>query len=251
MKNLLSVITVVKNDEGNIEKTIKSVLSQKKYLSFEYIVLDGGSNDSTFKIIKKYENEIDYIESKRDDGMYFALNEGIKLANGKYIGILHSGDLFTSEKILLEYMNFIKSYEYDLIFSNLKIVSNQKTHRFYDSSFFEKKHLLMGWMPPHPTCIIKKKVIQRINYYDTYFKISSDFDLILKLIMKSDITFKHIPILSVFQSRGGMSDRGLLSKIIILKEIIISLKRNRLLKNPFLIIFRYLIKFREVVYKND
>ena len=69
--------------------------------------------------------------------------------------------------------------------------------------------------------------------------------------MKSDITFKHIPILSVFQSRGGMSDRGLLSKIIILKEIIISLKRNRLLKNPFLIIFRYFIKFREVVYKND
>ena len=54
MKNLLSVITVVKNDEGNIEKTIKSVLSQKKYSSFEYIVLDGGSNDSTFKIIKKY-----------------------------------------------------------------------------------------------------------------------------------------------------------------------------------------------------
>ena len=116
MKNLLSVITVVKNDEGNIEKTIKSVLSQKKYLSFEYIVLDGKSNDSTFKIVKKYKNEIDYIESKRDNGMYFALNKGIKLANGKYIGILHSGDLFTSEKILIEYMNYIKSYEYDLIF---------------------------------------------------------------------------------------------------------------------------------------
>ena len=111
MKNLLSVITVVKNDEGNIEKTIKSVLSQKKYLSFEYIVLDGKSNDSTFKIVKKYKNEIDYIESKRDNGMYFALNKGIKLANGKYIGILHSGDLFTSEKILIEYMNYIKSYE--------------------------------------------------------------------------------------------------------------------------------------------
>ena len=59
-------------------------------------------------------------------------------------------------------------------------------------------------MPPHPTCIIKK-VIQRVNYYDTYFKISSDFDLILKLIMKSNITFKYIPILSVFQSRGGLA----------------------------------------------
>ena len=138
-----------------------------------------------------------------------------------------------------------------MLFPNLKIIGNKKIYSFYDAYLFEKKHLLRGWKPPHPTCIKKKKVIQRVNYYDTYFKISSDFDLILKLIMKSNITFKYIPILSVFQSRGGISDSGILSKIIILKEIIISLKKNRLLKNPFLIILRYLIKFREVIYKND
>jgi glycosyltransferase involved in cell wall biosynthesis len=250
-ETLLTIITVVKNDEKNIENTIKSVLSQKKYFPFEYIVLDGFSKDKTFKIIKKYNNQIDYIESKKDKGMYYALNDAIKLSNGKYIGILHSGDLFTSDKVISKYRSLLEADKYDMLFSNLKIIGDKKTHRFYDASFFEKKHLLMGWMPPHPTCIIKKKVIQKVNYYDTYFKISSDFDLILKLIMKNNITFKYIPILSVFQSRGGMSDRGFLSKIIILKEIIISLKRNRLLKNPFLIILRYFIKFREVIYKND
>lgn len=249
-KNLLTIITVVKNDEKNIENTLKSVLSQKKHAEFEYIVLDGGSDDNTFKIIQKYKNQIDYFHSKRDNGMYYALNDAIKISKGNYIGILHSGDLFSSEKVISKYLNFIVSDKYDLIYSNLKIVQKGKVYRYYDSSFFEKKHLLQGWMPPHPTCIIKKKSIQDINYYDTDYRISSDFDLLLRLIIKKNISFKHMPFVSVFQSRGGISDKGISSKIIIFKEIIISLRKNRLFNNPFLIILRYFIKLRERIFKN-
>jgi glycosyltransferase involved in cell wall biosynthesis len=86
MKELkLSIITVVKNDENNIENTIKSVLSQKSKLTFEYIVLDGGSTDQTFNIIKKYKNKIDFIQSESDRGLYHALNRAVRLSKGKYI----------------------------------------------------------------------------------------------------------------------------------------------------------------------
>ena len=249
MTNLLSVITVVKNDENNIEQTIKSVLNQKKDFPFEYIVLDGNSSDKTFDIISKYKSEIDFIKSQDDNGMYYALNEGVKIASGKYIGILHSGDLFNGPNIISKYKDYLIEEKYDLIFSNLQIMDKNKIFRFYDASYFQKKHILMGWCPPHPTCFIKKTMIEKANYYDTRYRIGADFDLLSKLIFIENISFVHLPIISVFQRRGGISDKGLMSKFTILKETIMSLKRNNLFNKPYLVFFRYFIKIREVIIK--
>jgi len=252
MKELmLSIITVVKNDENNIENTIKSVLSQKSKLTFEYIVLDGGSTDQTFNIIKKYKNKIDFIQSKTDMGLYHALNRAVRLSKGKYIGILHSGDVYSSNYIIEKHRIHFNNKKFDLIFSNLKIVKNNKVFRYYDSSSFKKKHLLYGWMPPHPTCFIKRKKIIEANFYNINYKISSDYDLLLRLFFKYNINYLHIPMTSIYQSRGGLSDRGLVSKFLIFKEIILSLKKNNLYKNFFYIIYRYWFKIKELVKKND
>ena len=85
-KNLpfFSVITVVKNDEKNIDKTLKSVLSQN-FRDFEYILIDGKSKDKTLNIIKKYKKSIAHLKSEIDKGIYYAMNKGIKLAKGHVI----------------------------------------------------------------------------------------------------------------------------------------------------------------------
>ncbi len=97
-----SIITVVKNDQENITKTILSVLSQK-YKSFEYIILDGYSNDNTFKIIKKFnKNKKLKIFRAKDKNLYDGINRALKKTKGKYIGLIHSGDFFHLIKYCLK-----------------------------------------------------------------------------------------------------------------------------------------------------
>ena len=91
-KKLLSIITVVKNDVNNIESTIKSILSQK-YKNIQYIIIDGKSTDGTVSLIKSYKRKIDKIIIAKDNGIYDAMNKGIKIASGKYIGFCNSGDV--------------------------------------------------------------------------------------------------------------------------------------------------------------
>ena len=93
VKPFFSIITVVLNNEKFIEQTIKSVLNQK-YKNFEYIIIDGGSTDSTIEIIKKYEKKIDYWVSGKDKGLYDAFNKGMSVAKGEFIGIINSDDLY-------------------------------------------------------------------------------------------------------------------------------------------------------------
>ena len=94
-----SIITVVKNDEKNLEKTIMSILNQKNFDEIEYIIIDGKSDDNTLKIIEKYKHKIHKIISEKDDGIYDAMNKGIKLSRGKIIGMCNSGDIIYSNGI--------------------------------------------------------------------------------------------------------------------------------------------------------
>ena len=107
MKNpLISIITVVLNDQVNIEKTILSVLNQN-FKNIEYIVIDGKSEDNTTNIIRKYIDQIKIFKSDNDQGIYDAVNKGLDLANGDLIGFVNSGDTFTKESLnyLVKYYN--------------------------------------------------------------------------------------------------------------------------------------------------
>lgn len=95
----ISIITVVYNGIKEIEQTILSVLSQD-YNKVEYIVIDGGSNDGTVEVIKKYSDSIDYWISEKDYGFYDALNKGIIKATGSWIGILNCGDAFNNKHVI-------------------------------------------------------------------------------------------------------------------------------------------------------
>ena len=97
----VSIITVCYNCNNTIENTLKSVFKQK-YENIEYIVIDGLSNDGTIEIINKYKSKIDKIVSEKDTGIYNAINKGIKLASGDIISLLHSDDVYTSDKIINE-----------------------------------------------------------------------------------------------------------------------------------------------------
>ena len=160
---LISVITVVKNNKYFIERCIQSVIHQK-YMNYEYIIVDGLSNDGTLKIIEKYKNYIDFVIIESDGGVYEAMNKGLTRANGDFVTFLNSDDF---------YMN------------QIKIPSNNTCSYFISSVVYDENNLCyrdnysknVPYMPLVHQCLFLKKDDLK---FDLQYRISSDFDFFLK-----------------------------------------------------------------------
>jgi len=175
----ISIITPVLNGEKYLAKCIKSVANQnypKKKI--EHIVIDGGSKDNTIKIIKKYKKKIKYWHSKKDNGLYDAMNIGLKKCNGEIIGILNSDDFYyrNTFNIIAKYFN---SKKIDFLFGSVL------KQRIYHNFFPEKLWYTFNIYPSHSVSFfITKKAHKKIGNYDLKFKYSADRDLIYRMIKK-------------------------------------------------------------------
>lgn len=213
-----TIITVVKNDEDNIENTIKSVLSQKK-VKIQYIVLDGFSKDKTSSKIKKYKKLIKFIRYK-DKSFYDGLNHSLKFAKGKYVGILNSGDIYFNSNTLNKVK--INSKKSDFLFGNVLFYNNDfKIVRNWDLSFAKNKKIFFYYIA-HSSLFISLNIMK--NYLKTYnlrYKISSDTDLLIRLNLHKKIKYKKIKDYLVFMKIGGLSTNPKLIFKKILEDMII------------------------------
>lgn len=247
MNPRISVITVCLNSEKTIEKTIQSLLSQN-YKDVEYIVIDGGSDDKTNEILESYKEHIDILVSEKDKGLYDALNKGIGLSNGEIIGILHSDDVFEHDKVLSRITNTMSNNDIDMCFSDTLIVdSKNKITRFYSSKYFNRYLLRFGWMPSHPSTFIKSSVFKKYGNYSLKYSIASDFDFFLRVFKNKDINWQYLDDITVRMSAQGLSNQGLKSKFLIMKEIKQSLKDNGYISAYTLQLLRYLIRLLELI----
>lgn len=203
-QKLLSLITVVKNDVLNIEKTIKSILRQKGK-DVEFIIIDGKSSDGTIKIIKKYKNKIDKVVIEKDRGIYYAMNKGIKFSTGKYIGFCNSGDLINKGGIKI-IINHLKN-DTDVLFATVKrhylgktvIKSGYNLLRLNYNFDFATSHSTGFY--------IKSKFHNVLGLYDISFKCSSDYDFYYRLLKNNKINIMSTPknkIVGIVQ-KGGFS----------------------------------------------
>ena len=246
---IVSIITVVKNDFHNIEKTINSVFKQN-YKKIEYIIIDGNSTDGTLEIIKKNKKKISKIYSEKDDNLYQALNKGIKMSKGDVVGILHSGDIYASKSSIKESLEFIKKNKLDFVISNLKIIDNTNmVYRYITTSnFFRRGMLSMGIQPPHPTLFIKKKIIEEVKYYSTRYKIVGDFDFFCKIFKKNEYNWGKFFRTTILQKRGGLSDGDIASKIIMINDMYKILKKNDYYASRLLFIFKFILRIKEIFF---
>jgi len=209
-KNLISIITVVLNGEKTIERTIKSVINQS-YSNYELIVIDGGSSDGTINILKKYNKNISFWMSKKDKGIYHAMNKGIKKSSGKIIGILNSDDYYLKNALKTVNTYFNKFQNIEFLFGSVK--KNRIMSGFYP----EKISYRFNIYPGHSSgFFIKKKTHKKVGLYNTKFKYSADLDLIYKLIVKHKIngmSTKKNEVTGVFSMQGISNKSGFIVKI--------------------------------------
>ena len=176
-----SIITVVKNDQENIIKTLKSVLKQKKLVNLEYIVIDGKSSDKTLNIINQYAKEIDKIISENDNGIYYAMNKGIDLATGDIIAFCNSGDELKDNGLHYIEKIFLRD-NCDFVFGT--IIRNYIGDRIIKHGYNEKRINFNFDFATSHSCgfYVKRNIIDEIGKYNVRYKCSSDYDFYYRLI---------------------------------------------------------------------
>lgn len=227
----ISIITVCFNSENTIKDTLESVLKQT-YTNYEYLIIDGNSTDNTLNIIKKYEKKFDgklKVVSEKDNGLFDAMNKGIKMSSGDIIGIINSDDILAHKNVFKKIIDNINNY--DGVYSNLLMLDENlnKPYRLFKSKKVSKK---FGWHMPHPTLYLKKEVYKKHNYFNTVYKISADLDFMLRII-RNNLNLKYINDYFVFMRTGGTSTNGLKGYYKNFKESYKVLKHNHV-KLPFI-----------------
>ena len=239
----ISLITISYNSQKTIQKTFESVKNQS-FKDIEYSLIDGGSKDETLSIADNYGN-LSNIFSEPDNGIYDALNKGIKISTGDIIGFLNSDDTYYDEnslKIISE--SFDKNT--DCVFGDLIYTdSNENIKRFWKGSEFIKGAFKKGWMPAHPTFYCRRSLYEKFGLYNDTYKIAGDFELMLRFLEKHNVKSKYIPHTLVNMKVGGASNSGIKSKIDILKEELRAFKENDISINKLSYILHKAKKIKE------
>lgn len=234
----VSIITVCFDSAKTIEDTIRSVLSQD-YKDIEYIIVDGSSTDTTLDILTRYQGRISRFISEPDQGMYDAMNKGLKLATGDLIGFLNSDDFYANENVIGRIVEAMKVNNVDCCYGDLEYVSKNdpgKTVRRWKSQPYKGGLFEKGWHPPHPTFFAKRHIFDKYGHFDPNYKISADYELMLRLLKKHGVKSCYIPDVLVKMKIGGKSNKNLWQILKANIECYQAWKKNGLKISPFIML---------------
>jgi len=231
----LSIITVAYNAAGTIAETIESVLGQKN-VDIEYIIIDGASTDGTSEIVNKYKDRIAQFVSEKDQGIYDAMNKGIKLATGHIIGLLNADDLYAYPTFLHEVQQTFLDQSCDLVYSNLLYIDQHsgKPLRYWKAGKFSKNGFKRGWMPPHPATFVHKTVYEKVGLFNLTFSISADYEFLLRAMHIGKLKVQYLNKTGVKMKAGGKSNVSVKNRLVANKEDIRAWQINGLSAPPFL-----------------
>ena len=247
----VSIITACYNRAGTIRKAIESVLAQS-YHDIEYIVVDGESTDGTVELIRQFEplfgGRLKWV-SEKDNGIYDAMNKGIKMATGEVVGILNSDDYFTSNDVIERMTDAFEEPSLDAVYGDIHFIRDgqpEKCIRYYSSKPFRLFWLRFGFMPAHPSFYCRREVFERAGLYKTDYKIGADFEMMVRLFKRHHIKAKYMPMDFVTMRTGGVSTRNMRSRIQLIEDDIRACRENGVYTNWLMISLKFLYKVFEL-----
>lgn len=245
----ISVITAVYNRENTVERAIRSVQTQN-YQNIQHLVIDGASSDRTCEIINACASPLVTLVSEPDEGIYDAINKGIRASDGEIIGLLHSDDRFAHNEVLSAVAEHFKDETLDAVYADSAFFSErapQKLIRRFDSGRFGPNKIHLGWVPAHTALFLRRRVFDRFGLYKTDYRIAADFEFIARIFKDGAIVARYVPQVWVHMQTGGASTAGLASKITGNREIMRACRENGINSNYFKILSKYPLKLLEYV----
>ena len=241
---IISIITVCFNAEQTIERCILSVINQS-FSNIEYIIIDGGSTDNTLNIIDKYRHKIKIVVSEADNGIYDAMNKGIKIAKGEIVGMLNADDFFADENILLNVAKAFKLNNPDLLYGDLDYVDNSnKVIRSWKSGKYSNGIFNLGWMPPHPTFYCKRIYFEKLGYYSLNYGTAADYELMVRFLHLNKLSVFYLKLIMVKMEIGGASNNSIYNRIKVIKNDYKAMVKNGIM---FPLVSIFLKPLRKIV----
>ena len=207
----ISVVTAVKDGAATIDAMLASLRAQS-HPAVEHIVQDGLSQDATLDRVRACGLASTDVVSEQDDGLYDAINRGIARATGDLVGLLHADDVLADGGVLAAVAAALQDPAIDGVYGDLEYVARAdrlRVIRHWKAGKFDPRALQRGWMPPHPTLYLRRAVFERAGTYDTSFRISGDYDAMLRFLTAGRVRLAYLPRVMVRMTMGGVSNRSM------------------------------------------
>lgn len=221
----LSVVTVCFDSAGTIGDTLASVAAQDA-ADFEHIIVDGNSSDDTMSVVEAHAHPRLRWMSEPDQGLYDAMNKGLRMATGDYVIFLNSDDYFARRDALSRVDAKLSESGADCLFADTVFVQEDgrtMTGRNYSARGFRKWWLRIGVMPPHPSMFMRRELVEALGGFDTGYRIAADFDLVARAVLQAGCSWTTLPLAITNFRLGGISTSGRSANLIVGREIARSL----------------------------
>jgi glycosyltransferase involved in cell wall biosynthesis len=192
------------------------------YPNIEYIIVDGGSTDTTLDIVKKYESKLARWVSEKDYGIYDAMNKGIRMSNGILIGMINAGDYYEPEAVSLVIKALKENAEAGIFHGKIRMLDEKGEVIKVKTPQTDLSFLSQGMSLYHPTFFVRNDIYRKNGLYDTSFRIAADFDFALRNYQKGTVFHYVDAVISNFRI-GGISHTQSRNGF---REICDSLKKN-------------------------
>ena len=246
----ISLITACFRSAGTLRTALDSVLEQKS-VDLDYIVVDGGSDDGTVELLKEYEvkfaGRMRWI-SEKDQGMYDAINKGIKMATGDVVGILNADDMLESPETLAQIADAFAD-GVDAVYADIRFVKEdlQTTVRYYGAKHWRPWMFQWGKMPPHPSVYIRRDLFEKYGFYKLGYDIAADYELLIRYLRMAKLNARYMNECVVRMRMGGKSTRGWKSFKTLNKEIVRGNLENGYFCCFLMLLPKYLFKIFEFI----
>jgi glycosyltransferase involved in cell wall biosynthesis len=204
----VSIVTVCFNNVDTVEDTVRSVMSQT-HSDLEHVIVDGKSTDGTVDVLAKYRDRIDTIVSEPDEGIYDAMNKGIRLATGQMVGFLNADDIYADSNVISDIVAAVQAGQYDAAYGDLVYVPRHdvsRVLRYWKAGEYRPGDFYNGWVPPHPTFFCRRFLFEKLGSFNSFYRIAGDFELMLRFIEGHGIRVAYVPRSLVRMRVGGKAN---------------------------------------------
>jgi glycosyltransferase involved in cell wall biosynthesis len=198
----ISVVTVNLNNRAGLQRTVESVLNQVVQ-PFEFIIIDGGSNDGSEELLEEYSARLTYSVSEKDSGIYNGMNKGLSKATGDYLLFLNSGDNLYDHSVLGQVSPLLG--DHDVVSGDIMMHFENELHHIHSDDYINLP-LFRRLSLYHQATFIRKTLFDTYGHYDESFRIVGDFEFFMRVLLRNSCTYKHIPVIICVYHTDGISN---------------------------------------------